>query len=87
MYFILFFLTNIVSPTLLLYDNSKQASGETTFNTDPCLVQTTEHFSVKDGTFNSGKVTLQSTRLIKEIMTHLTFLIEVERPIYYSTNQ
>ena len=87
MYFILFFLTNIVSPTLLLYDNSQQTSSETTLNTDPCLVQTTEHFSIKDGNFNSGKLTLQSSRLIKEIMSHLTFLMEIEKPSYYSPNQ
>ena len=87
MYFILFFLTNIVSPTLLLYDNTQQTSSETTINKDPCLVQTTEHFSIKNGNFNSGKLTLQSSRLIKEIMSHLTFLMEIEKPIYYSPNQ
>ena len=77
MYFILFFLTNIVSPTLLLYDNTQQTSSETTINEDPCL----EHFSIINGNFDSGKLTLQSSHLIKEIMSHLTFLIEIEKPI------
>ena len=86
MYFYLFFLTNIISATLLLYDNTQQASSEATINKDPCLVQTTEHFSLKNGHFDSGKLTLQSSHLIKEVMSHLTFLMETEKPIYYSPN-
>ena len=86
MYFILL-LPNIVFANML-YDNTAQTSTEAPPGlTDPCLVQTTEHFSIKDGNFVDGKLTLQSSRLIKEIVTHLIYLIDIERPIYYSDAQ
>ena len=72
----------------MLYDNTAQTSTEAPLGrTDPCIVQTTEHFSIKDGNFVDRKLTLQSSRLIKEIVTHLIYLIDIERPIYYSDAQ
>ena len=87
MFLLLFFVTNIASQSLMLYDNTEQASVDTSVNTEPCLIKTTEHFPLRKGIFTSGKLSLQSTRLVKNIMEHLTFLIAVEKPIYFSSTQ
>ena len=86
MYFYFFLLTNPISAALLLYDNTEQASSETIINKDPCIIQTTEHFSLKTGHFDSGKLILQSSHLIEEVMLHLTFLMDTQKHIYYSPN-
>ena len=87
MFLLLFFVTNIASQSLMIYDNTEQASVDTSVNTEPCLIETTKHFSLRNGIFTSGKLSLQSTRLVKNIMEHLTFLIAVEKPIYFLSTQ
>ena len=84
MFLLLFLVTNIASQQLTLYDNTDQAAVDTIVTNEPCLVETTEHFSLRNGIITSGKLSLQSTRLVKNIMEHLTFLIAVEKPIYFS---
>ena len=65
MFLLLFLVTNIASQPLMLYDNTEQAAVDTIVNTEPCLIETTEHFSLRNAIFTSGKLSLQSTRLVK----------------------
>ena len=84
-FLLLFVVTNISSQQLTLYDNSDEAAVDTIVTNEPCLIETTEHFSLKDGIIIPGKLSLQSTRLVRNIMEHLQFLIAVEKPIYFSS--
>ena len=65
-FLLLFVVTNISSQQLTLYDNSDQAAVVTIVTNEPCLIETTEHFSLKDGIIIPGKLSLQSTRLVKK---------------------
>ena len=84
-FLLIFFVTNVSSQQLTLYDNSVQAlmANSPISNAEPCIIQKTEHFSLKDDVVIPGKLSLQSTRLIKNIMDHLKFLLDVEKPIFY----
>ena len=84
-FLLLFVVTNIASQQLTLYDNTDQAAVDTIVNNEPCLVETTEHFPLRNGIITPGKLSLQSTCLVKNIMEHLKFLIAVEKPIYFSS--
>ena len=85
---IIFILPHLVS-ALVLYDNSEQMSPKDPppNQLEPCISQTTEHFTKKNGDFDDGQLSLHSSRLIKEIVSHLLYLMPVERPIYYSDSQ
>jgi hypothetical protein len=76
-----------ITQTLLLYDNTVQSTVNNSISKEPCLVDTTEHFSLRDGIFTSGQLSLHSTRLIRNTMDHLNFLISIDDPIYHSTVQ
>ena len=84
-FLLIFFVTNVSSQQLTMYDNSVQAlmANSPISNAEPCIIQKTEHFSLKDDVVIPGKLSLQSTRLIKNIMDHLKFLLDVEKPIFY----
>ena len=71
-FLLIFFVTNVSSQQLTLYDNSVQAlmANSPISNAEPCIIQKTEHFSLKDDVVIPGKLSLQSTRLIKNIMDH-----------------
>ena len=85
---IIFLLPQLISG-IVLYDNTEQMSPKDPppNQLEPCISQTTEHFTKKNADFDEGQLSLHSSRLIKEIVTHLLYLMPIERPIYYSDSQ
>ena len=82
LFLLIFIITNVTAQ----YDNTVQSSlaYSQLLITEPCIIQHTEHFSLKDNVVIPGKLSLQSTRLIQHIMDHFKFLLNVEEHIMWS---
>ena len=53
----------------------------------PCTTVRTEHLSQLSGDYSQGRLALHSSRIIHEIVTHLLFILPLEKNIYYSDSQ
>ena len=71
---------------LLTFDNTAMIDPKPD-QLQPCQIVGTEHFSQTTGDYSEGRLAVQSSQILQEIVTHLLFIIPVEKNIYFNDSQ